>query len=336
MFSEGICGLDIGFESIKAVATRSSGGRFVVTGYHETPLDKPIIESDKISDKDKVAQLIRSTLSSALPHSIRTNRVTTVMPEFLVFSKTIQLPKMDNEKELKSAAISQMSQFLPIPLSDLNIDAQVLTSNAKQSLIDVLVAATPKAVVAEYVELFRLAGLEIVAVETKAIAATRAVVAKSDLGGLIILEIGTVNSRLAIVDRQIVRFVATINVGGNQLIRHLIQASTTQKDFLKAKYQTGIKGQEALVESELEKIRDGLVSAIRYHQSRDYEANRISEIRVCGSGALIPGICPAIQKQINIKTNPAKYFIINPPTGLDQRYTVALGLALIKTKELGL
>lgn len=333
MFGNGqkIVGVDIGFESIKLVGVQRSGKNVKVLGFNNLPLQSAIIDSDHIKDKQKIAELIQKGLNEAKPHGFSPRYCITVMPEFLVFSKTIQLPKM-SEAELKVAALNQASQYIPVPLANVNVDSQILITHPDEPLVDILVVATPKSLVQEYIDLFKIIGLEILAIDTKALAATRAIVAPADKGGMLILEIGTVNSRLSIVDNRQVRFVSTIGVGGDQIIQKINGETQNREEFLTAKYKVGL-AEDADPNIVIEKIAEDITKAIRYHQTRDYKASRISEIRICGSGSLIPHICPAIEKQVNIKTVVASFAPGDQPKGLDGRYAVALGLAMYRGED---
>lgn len=328
IFERSLVGIDIGFESIKIVAVKHRRKNPEVVGYVEIPLSGPIIESDHIKDKQAIADQIKKGLKSAIPHSISTRLATTVMPEFLVFSKTLQLPKVENEKEMKMATLSQASKYIPVSMTDVNIDSEILITHPDEPVTDVLIAATPKALVDDYIDMFNMAGLSIVAIETKTIAASRAVVPPNSNLGLLILEIGTVSSRISIVDKGKIRFVLTINTGGDQVIRQIADSGLSKQDFLKHKYQQGIKDQISTAQPIIQKIVDDLVKAIRYHQTRDYKASRISKILLCGSGGLIPGMAKAIEDLIKIEVEAARFYLNKIPTGLDQRYSVALGLAL--------
>ncbi len=333
MFSLGhkVIGIDIGFESIKIVGVEQAGKSAKVIGFNQIPISEPIIESDHIKDKQKIAGLIDQAIKEAKPSSLKARSCVTVMPEFLVFSKTIQLPKMP-EEELKTAALNQASQYIPVAIADVNVDSQVLITHPDEPLVDVLVVATPKTLVDEYLEMFKLINLNILAIETKALAAARATIKPEDKGGILILEIGTESSRLSIVDNRQVRFVSTINVGGDQIIQKISGEVKDRQEFLAAKYKIGLP-KEAVPNIVIDKIAEDIIKAIRYHQTRDYKAGKISEIRVCGSGSLIPNICPAIEKRIGIKSVIAQFAVSNSPKGLDGRYAVALGLAMYKEEQ---
>lgn len=327
--SRKIAGIDIGFESIKIVGVKQSGQNNHVFGFNNVPLNRSIIESDHIADKNQIAELIKKGLSEAKPESVKVKGIVTVMPEYLVFSKTLQLPKME-EADLKNAALSHAQQYIPVSLNDVNIDSQTLIIHPDEPLVDVLVVATPKALVKEYQEIFKLVGVEILAIETKALAIARSIIAPTDTGGIILLEIGTTTSRVSLIDNLKTRFVSTTNIGSDQIIKPLISSTASADDLETAKYKTGLSDDLGPAATPIAKIIEDLTQAIRYHQNRDYKASRIVEIRICGRGAMIPGIAAAIEKQIKIKTVIGNFNLKNVPAGLDQRYAVALGLAMYK------
>jgi len=324
-----IVGIDIGLESIKIVCVEQRGRNNNVIGFNNLPLDGPIIESDHIKDKNKIAALIKKGFSEAKPHSINAKLGTAVMPEFLVFSKTIQLPKM-KEEELKSAALNQASQYIPVSIDDVNIDSQPLIIHPDEPIVDMLVVATPKALVNEYLEMFKLVGLNMLAFETKALSVVRSVILPTDKSGILILEIGTVSSRISIVDSRQIRFVSTINAGGDQIIHQACGETATREEFLSAKYKVGLSTNPEATNMVIDKIVEDIVKAVRYHQNRDYKASHVSEIRLCGSGALIPGITSVLESKIKIKTVLAQFPIKSQIKDLDQRYATALGLAMYR------
>jgi len=328
-FKKMIAGIDISYESIKAVCVEHRGRKKRVTGMVEIPLSAPIIESDHIKDKEGIAELIKKGLSQAKPHPIKAKFAVIEIPDFLVFSKTLQLPKM-REDELKTAALNQAAQYIPVSLVDVNVDSQILIAHPDEPVVDVLVLATPKALVEEYLQVFNLVGLEIMSIETKALATSRAVAPSKNHQGDLILEIGSTGSRITIAEEGNVRFVLTTNIGGDQIIQSMLPEPLDHDHFIEAKYKQGLSINPEAGRVVVGKISEEIIKAIRYHQTRDYRASQITKIQLCGSSALIPELAVEIQKQVNIRTELAKFSVDHLPEGFSQKYTVSLGLALYK------
>jgi type IV pilus assembly protein PilM len=169
-----VFGLDIGFETIKLVELKKNRHSIKLVGAKEVRLTERILERDSFRNKAATANLIKEACRSALPGPIRAKKIVTALPENFVFSKTIQMPKMSREELEKSIQI-EAAQYLPIPAEEVYIDFQTLIVHPDESLTDILLVAAPKKLVDDYVEMTRIAGLELVALETKPIAVGRAV-----------------------------------------------------------------------------------------------------------------------------------------------------------------
>jgi len=197
----GVFGLDIGYETLKLCEVKKHGKSVQVVGISEVPITERILERDRIKDKATTANLIKEARLKAKPGQIKAKRIVSTLPETFVFSKTIQVPKMP-EKELRFAIPNEAAQYLPIPVEEVYIDYQILITHPDEALIDVLIAAAPKRLVDDYVEMAKMAGLELYALETKSIADGRAIInEKKQKDSVVILHIGTEVSRISIWDK---------------------------------------------------------------------------------------------------------------------------------------
>lgn len=310
-----VLGLDIGYETIKLVEVKSAGKSIRLVGACDQPLTERIMELDHFKDKAKTANLIKEAMKRAKPHPITAQNVVSALPESFVFSKTIQLPKM-SEGEYAKMIESQAAQFLPIPVEEAYIDYQVLIEHPNEPLADLLFVAAPKKLIDEFIEVIRLAGLELFALETKPIAVGRAAKTQMGLTGAVIAEIGSELTRVSIWDNSTIRLTTTLAVGQNQLKRALGAGDETQSIL-------GSISGTALATS----ITDELLNSIKYHQNRDYNPNPITKIYLCGSGARIRDIDKCIEKELKIETK-----IIKPNLEgdvlLGTEFITSFGLAL--------
>lgn len=317
--SGNVFGLDIGFETLKLCETRRHGNRVSIIGMSEYPITERILEKDTIRNKAKVANMIKEAMRKGKPHSIRAKRIVTALPETFVFSKTIQMPKM-GAKELKSAVPNEAAQYLPMPITEVYIDYQVLIVHPDESLIDILIAAAPKRLVDDYVDMAKMAKLELAALETKPVAVGRALIPEKTNDGIAIVHIGTEITRISVWDKGEIRLVTTVSSGKNKLLESIGVSGKTTKDIARAKIDENI-----LIP--LTTIIDEVAEAIRYHQNRGYKPSPIKHIELCGSGALIQNLDKMIEKEIKIKTEVSipKFKIKDK---LDPHYLTSFGLSL--------
>jgi len=319
---DSVFGLDIGYETLKLVELRKKRNGISLVGAVEVPLTERILEKDSFKNKANTATLIKNACRKALPSPIHAKKIISALPETFVFSKTIQMPKM-TESEYAKAIPIEAAQYLPIPVEEVYIDYQLLITHPDEALVDILIVASPRKLVDDYVEMTKLAGFELAGLETKPLAVGRALQASVRLDGSVVVEIGTEISRISIWDNNNIRLNTTVATGKNQILENLEALGYDTKnhkiDISKEKSPESLET--------LSGIRDGIIDAIKYHQNRDYKPKPISKIFLCGSGAKISGIDKQINEETKIKTE-----IIKPALAgnakLDTEYITAFGLAL--------
>ncbi len=317
-------GLDIGFETLKLCEVSKNTSKGVeILGAIEYAITEPLLDRDRIKDKSVAANMIKEACRKAKPHPIRAKKIVTALPETFVFSKTIQVPKM-SPKELATSVPNEAAQYLPIPLSEVYVDFQVLLTHPDEALIDVLVAASPKKLVDDYVEMAKMANLELVALETKPIATGRAII-KDKTKSMAIVHIGTELTRIAIWDKANIRLVTTASIGKNQILEKISALKPGFKDI----GEIDLNNEDISLSAVFDEIIDEVLDAIRYHQNRSYKPTPISQIAICGSAAKIIGIEDYFTKKTNISSIVTSPNITNLKN-LDPQFIPALGLALRK------
>ena len=321
--SNPVLGLDIGFETIKLCQLKKHGKSVSIIGVADIPITERILDKDRIKNKAATANAIREACRKAKPHPITAKKIVSALPETFVFSKTIRLPKM-NQEELKTSVPNEAAQYLPIPLSEVYVDFQILIAHPDEPLIDVLIAAAPKRLVDDYVEMAKMADMELVALETKSIAVGRALIPEKSKDGIAIVHIGTELSRISIWDRGKISLVTTAPIGKNQIVEYFMSVNPSIENISKIDLAEPIEDSAA---NPLAQVIDAVTEAIRYHQNRGYEPSKISKIDICGSAAIIKNIDSYIEKSTKIKARIAQpaYFLHEK---ISPDLTTAFGLAL--------
>ena len=306
-----VFGLDIGFEALKLVELKKGKKEVQLVGAIEVPLTERILEKDRFKNKSATANLIKEACRKAKPNQITAQKIISALPETFVFSKTIQIPKMSDEEYINAIPV-EAAKYLPIPVEDVYLDFQLLIAHPNEPMADILIVASPKKLVDEYVEVTKMAGFELAALETKPIAVGRGVAVSHTLKGTLIIEIGTEVSRLSIWDNQNIRLITSINVGKNHIAENL--SDTSDPISMKAN-------------PALQNIVTEIINAIKYHQNRDYKPATIDSILVSGSGAKIAGISEFLSQELKINTE-----IVLPKLSgkvqLGPEYITSFGLAL--------
>jgi len=319
-----ILGIDIGYESVKIVSLSFSGTKISSLRATEIPIKERLFSKEKFTNLAEAANLIKEGCRKADIKITPSTKVITTLPESFVFSKTLQLSKMP-KNQLAKAVYNQASDQLPIPLEKAYFDFQVLVDHPNEALMDIMIVAAPKVLVDDYVELSKILGIDLLALETKPIAAGRAILSQERKDkGILICEIGTELSRISIWDNKSIRVATTVAIGKANLFEAM-GGNDSKSPQINSANETNV-----LVP--LTGIIDEILNIIKYHKNRDYNPSDITKIFICGSGGKIAGLDKLFKNELKIETEFFK-FNYAQKSQIGPEFTVALGCALRSGSE---
>ncbi len=223
-------GIDIGTSALRVVELRKENDRIKLVNY---ALAAPqLLETEKTfrtSDLQikELANLISRTLAEA---KVKSKKAVFSLPTFSSFSVLVTLPPMPQE-EFGVAIPFEVKKYIPVPMEEIVLDWSVIgkiatiipPSSAKTGAAtklestQVLVVAVPKEVVNKYVQVAKLAGLDLLTLEHESFSLARSLVG-NDLGLYLIIDIGLRGSSLIVVDNGFVMLSHTLEKGDQQAI----------------------------------------------------------------------------------------------------------------------
>ena len=117
-------GLDIGTHSIKGVQLggTTQSPTFIAAGQYPTPQGAMLSESEE--DLNKLAETVKSLHREA---HISTNKVVAALPESQIFTRVVELPQL-SKQEIESAIQWEAEQYVPLPLSEVRLTWQILST----------------------------------------------------------------------------------------------------------------------------------------------------------------------------------------------------------------
>jgi len=310
-------GLDIGYQSIKAIQLKKSGNYFKLIAGGTLPSPPNPFANGRILQQKELATVIKKAKKD---FRISANAAISALPESTVFTKIIRVPKMTLE-EMENTVPLEVASFIPFEPSQTYIDFQI--TNQYDNSYEVLVIAAPKTLVDDLVATCNLAGIELLCLETKPIANSRALIKPGSQETIMILDIGARSSSMTVCEDVVIKFTATLSLGGKNLQEVIL-------DITNSPSKTKSQETKKAVTSILDNIADKVLDGIKYYQG--HKGNKtISKILVVGGGAKMPGLTRYLTDKIKIKTelgNPWQ-MILNPPqdTSILQA-TTAIGLAM--------
>lgn len=287
-------GLDIGSSSLKAVEVKKTSTGKTLSLYASGPMPPTAsFYADSEDDLKEISASIRDFVNS---YPFSTDKVVVALPESRIFTRVISVPRM-SEKDLGSSMQWQAQQYVPVPLSDVSLDYQVIDSPTSSDQMDVLLIAAPKLLVNKYLRIIKAASLDPVGIETETMAVSRSLV--SDEPGTpptMIVNIGALTTDLAVVNRSSIRFTRSISTGGNAMARAISQAlgfDLNQAEEYKRTYgldQTQLEGKiMQAIKPIFDVVVDEIKRSIAFYSSHKKE-EKIKRVILCGGTASLPGI----------------------------------------------
>lgn len=333
-----IFGLDIGSTSIKIAQVAQEGGKFRLISAGIAPTPQPGMKSEAEADLITLATSIKKLHQEG---KITTKNVVVALPEGQIFTRVIELPSM-NENELAQAVPWEAEQFVPMPLSEVTLDWQIVsrgTPGKVEEKIKVFLAAAPTALVEKYVKVLELAGFTVAAVETEVVAAARALLSSSSAPTLLI-GLGAKSTDLAIVQRGQVVLTRSIPTAGEAFTRAIsttLSLEAPQAEEYKIAYGLGENQLEGKIKKAITPVFEVVVSEVKKALSswREKESEVISNIILAGGTASLPEAGTFLTKQLGIEVqiaNPFAQLVTTPATIASLRekaplFAVAVGLA---------
>lgn len=336
-------GLDIGFSSIKIVALEKNKNQFGLISLGSIPAPSPGMLSDTEVDLEAVAEAIKNLMIAT---KIKQKDVIAALPESKVFTRVIDDLPFLTDRELQSAIRYAAEEFIPMPLTDVNLNWQVLARSdgkTKDTKTVVLVVASAKNAVAKYIKVLSLAGLRPHVLETEIIAVTRSLVGNNPFSPTtLIVQLGATTTDFAAVSKGLIWLTRSISTGGMALTRALAQHfnfEIKQAEEYKKVYGLLEDQLEGKVFEALKPVADIIVGeskrVIQAYEAK-YPANVIKRVVLSGGGAKMPGLVIYFANSLGLEVQEADpwYSIakeknLTPKLSQDaSSYSVAVGLAL--------
>ena len=338
-------GLDIGFSSIKVVSLTRDGEQTKLLSLGSIAAPQPGMLSDSEAELEVVANALKKLFEAV---NIEEKEVIAALPESKVFTRVIDDLPFLTDNELSQAILYASEEFIPMPISDVNLNWQVLfrsdgKDKQKVSSTIVMVVASPKNVVAKYIKVLGMANLRPKVLETEVIAVTRSLVGNNPFSpATLIVQLGATTTDFATVSKGLIWLTRSISTGGMALTRSLSQHfnfEMNQAEEYKKVYGLLEDQLEGKVFEALKPVVDIIVGeAKRVIQAFEakYPQNPIKRVVLSGGGAKMPGFVIYLANLLGLEVQEADpWYAISKDKASVARlsqdapsYSVAVGLAL--------
>lgn len=368
--SQNYLGIDIGGASLKLVELHNEKGRpkLVTYGYIEKATQ--LLKIDNAEAKQHVVGIIKKVLERA---KVTTNQVVAALPSYTVFSSIITLPEM-NTKELDAAVRWEAKKFVPMPVEKMILSWELLNNQAdianmpaqngngnggaagqpaaaKDALAQVktkpkkyskiLLTAAPTDLVNHYIDIFKMAGLNLLKLETEAFAIERSLVGH-DRAPILLVDIGATTTNITVVVASVPVINRSIDLGGQSITKTIAtslnvdmeRAEQFKRDF--GLIPSGASGNQ--IPKRIEFMVSSVVNEIRYvlNLYHNQSTARIEKIVLTGGSVWLPNLPQYLSQILNVKViigDPWARIIypveLKPVLAeIGPRLSVAVGLAM--------
>lgn len=343
-------GVDVGTSSIKIIELSKTGRRIKLENYGEarakTLLRKSSIREDVETlsfSVDEVSRVILSILEKA---NIFTRRAVFSIPDFASFFTTFYLPPMSS-KELNQAVLYEAREHIPVPLSKVTLDWDIIegrtTESKRQKAVPlrILLVAVPNEIVQQYSDIATKSGLELEALEVEEMALSDALIKGDDVKKVVcILDIGARSTTVNIVDKGVLKGSYSFDISGAKFTNAIVNSlhiSYNEAESLKRKI--GLSGQYQIKDVLFPLLATTLSNIERIFKNFEQtNKKKIEKVIVAGGSALLPDLIQKVSDYFKLKygveiANPFSD-IVYPAILKDTilkvgpRYAIAVGNAL--------
>jgi type IV pilus assembly protein PilM len=345
-------GIDIGTSGVKILECVNEKGtpRLANYGFSAEPLETVGIHNLR-DNPPECAAVIQQILTKA---RITTKKVIASLPTFSVFSSVITLDN-PNPASLEGEIKEKAKRIIPLPLEEMSLDWKqlpktemtgkttetpppsegVITEKIKQPSRLLIIAAQRK-LVNQYIEIFKLAKLELLSLETEAFALIRSL-AGNDRAPLMIVDIGAVTTDISIIKDLTPILDRSLEIGGvhiTKTISETLSVNLAHAEEIKRDLGLSLKGEQNLALRNVQELLNPIIHEIRY--TANLYGSTISKILLTGGSAFLPSLPEYLQSALNARVivgDPWSRLIY--PKGLEPvlqeigpRFAVASGLAM--------
>ena len=340
-----IVGVDIGSSAVKLVQLREVKGGYQLRKIGILPLAAEAIVDNTLMDSSSIVETVKILLAS---QNVTAKEAVCSISGNSVIIRKISLPVMPVE-ELEDQIHWEAEQYIPFDINDVNVDFQVLSPDEQDpSKMNVLLVASKKDIINDYLAVFAEAGLKLVVVDVDSFAVQNAYETNyeaeyADVVALV--NIGASIMNLNIVSGGVSLFTRDVQMGGNLYTEEIQKQFGLNSEDAEAMKLSAADSDDPRLRDILQRLNETI--AIEMRRSLDFYNStagegRISKVYLSGGGAKTAMLMEAVQQRLSLPVeilNPFLRIAVNEKEfdsafleGIAPLVTVAVGLA---TRRLG-
>jgi type IV pilus assembly protein PilM len=298
-------GIDIGDSSLKMVELRKKNKQIQLVNY---AFSENVSEVNfmKVDDVNYLARAINKVKNNA---GITGQKVTASLPTFAVFSSIINISGVD-KKKIAEEINKEAKKVIPLPLEEMTLDWKIIPNKhgkvSSTGDIKVFLTGSPKKLVRKYINIFKVAKLNLTSLETETFSLVRSLLG-NDKSTVMIVEIGANSTDLSIIKNSIPVLNRSLAVCASTLTKVLAEKlgfSYAQAEQFKLDLGLSLKVDSSQeLPKLLMKTLEPIVTEIKYMLdfSRSQNNEKVEKIVLSGGGALLLNLAEYLTQRLNIQ-----------------------------------
>jgi len=313
-------GLDIADTSIKLISLAGSFEKPKLLSLGKAALEPDIVEDGKILNKEKLKRSLSNLILNPEFGKIKKRECIFSLPESKVFLHFFKIPENLKKEERFQKIKFEAGQTFPYPLEELYYDFMIYPvrdykgkekrqreqiSNGVYPEKEVLLAASPKNIVNDYLNVFKICQIEPIALEIESESLTRALIGKKE-GVILIIDIGARTTNFSLFDGGQLKLSISIPIAGNkftQKIAEKLKIPLSEAEGLKVKHGLNPEVKEGkiflILQQEFREIIEEIEKIENYFQQKIEK--KIGKIILTGGSAQLPFLPEYLAENLGVK-----------------------------------
>jgi type IV pilus assembly protein PilM len=339
-----IVGVDIGSSAVKLVQLRELKGGYQLQNVGILPLPAEAIVDNTLMDSSSIVETVKHLLESL---QVKAKDAACSISGNAVIIRKISLPVMPAE-ELEDQIHWEAEQYIPFDINDVNVDFQILDTDEQDlSKMNVLLVASKKDIINDYLAVFAESGLKLVVVDVDSFAVQNAYEANYGAGDEVValVNLGASIMNLNIVKGGVSLFTRDVQMGGSLYTEEIQKQFGLNSEQAELKKLTAASSEDPRLFEILQRVNETI--SLEMRRSLDFYNStagdqRISQVFLSGGGAKTANLVEAVQQKLALPVeilNPfqrvavsEKDFDLGYLEEIGPQMAVAVGLA---TRRLG-
>ncbi len=305
-----VIGIDIGSSSVKLIQLKDTKGSLELLNVGIAPLPPEAIVDNTLMDSAAIAEVIKKLIAS---FGIKIKDVACSISGNSVIIRKIVLPAMPQE-ELEDQISWEAEQYIPFDINDVNMDFQILSPDGNDpSKMNVLLVASKKDIINDYVAVFSEAGMHLSVVDVDSFAVQNAFEINHDYSTediIALVNIGASVMNINVIKDGVTLFTRDVQMGGNLYTEEIQKQLGLSGADAETRKLLAHELNDTALQNVILKVNETITNEIR--RSLDFYNSTANEDRI--SAIFVSGGCSKVFKLVEkiVEKNDLPVNTINP------------------------